>query len=133
MAFVEGWQLTLLLMTMVPLMAIAGSVLMKLMADLEGQAAKMYERVPFDVVPCCGCNATAHTACHVTPSRCLTKLDFCHASHRYAGAGAIAQEHLSGMRTVQAFGGQKESVKRYSAYLDKSLSVSETQKPSLLC
>ena len=41
MAFIEGWQLTLLLMVMAPLMAIAGAFMMKLMADLETMSAKL--------------------------------------------------------------------------------------------
>lgn len=41
MAFIEGWQLTLLLMLMAPLMAIAGAFMMKLMADLETMSAKL--------------------------------------------------------------------------------------------
>lgn len=44
MAFIEGWQLTLLLCVMAPLMAIAGGFMMKLMADLEGRAAKLCVR-----------------------------------------------------------------------------------------
>lgn len=38
----------------------------------------------------------------------------------YAGAGAVAQQVLSSIRTVTAFGGQQNEIKRYKVYLDQA-------------
>lgn len=43
--------------------------------------------------------------------------------HRYAKAGAIAQENLAGVRTVQAFGGQREALAKYRAELEGTCKV----------
>ena len=39
----------------------------------------------------------------------------------YAAAGAVAQERLASIRTVQAFGGQKKALKEYEGHLDGAL------------
>ena len=60
LAFIEGWQLTLVLCAMAPLMAVGGAVMMKLMADIEGQSAKMCVLV----CPCVRCfGLTATVVC----------------------------------------------------------------------
>ena len=41
----------------------------------------------------------------------------------YAKAGDISEEVFSSIRTVTAFGGQKEEIKRYSENLGKAKSV----------
>lgn len=76
MGFFNGWQLTLLMCLMAPLMAIAGGMMMSFMASAErrGQAV-------------------------------------------YAKAGAVAQERLSAIRTVQACGREDDALDIYKKHL----------------
>lgn len=75
-AFIYTWKLTLVILSVTPVLAICGAVFAALTADTtsEGQGA-------------------------------------------YGGAGAIASEVLSLIRTVHAFGGQEEEAKRYEKEL----------------
>jgi len=71
-AFIYGWELTLVLLCMIPLMSIANGSLAKVQTTLAEREMSAY-----------------------------------------AKAGAIAEEVLSGIRTVVAFGGQDKEINRY--------------------
>nr|XP_006814548.1 PREDICTED: multidrug resistance protein 1-like [Saccoglossus kowalevskii] len=74
--FVYGWELTLVILCVSPLLAICGAVMVKMMTS-----------------------ATSH------------ELD------AYAQAGSIAEEVLSSIRTVVAYGGESKEVERYTENL----------------
>jgi ATP-binding cassette, subfamily B (MDR/TAP), member 1 len=80
-SFIYSWKLTLVILSITPLLAACGAVFAKLTADTtgEGQGA-------------------------------------------YGAAGGIANEGLSLIRTVHAFGGQEEEAKRYEEKLDSAYS-----------
>ncbi|KAK4292716.1 hypothetical protein Pmani_034533 [Petrolisthes manimaculis] len=80
-AFVYSWKLTLVVLAMFPLLAIAGGIMAKLQANLSTVAMD-----------------------------------------KYAKAGSVAEEVLSGIRTVVAFGGEEKEVERY----DKNLKEAKT-------
>lgn len=77
--FVKNWKLALVILAVVPLLAVGGAFLGKLLADsaTEGQAA-------------------------------------------YAKAGGVADEVLSGIRTIVAFGSEDRSADRYKSRLSES-------------
>ena len=80
-AFVYGWDLTLVILSMMPLMVIFGGMAAKVqtsMAEKEMEA--------------------------------------------YGQAGAIAEEALSAVRTVVAFGGQEKEIERYDKKLESAQS-----------
>ena len=72
-AFVYGWDLTLVIMTMVPFMIIFGGIAAKVQSSFAEKEMTAYGK-----------------------------------------AGAVAEEALSAIRTVVAFGGQKKEVERYA-------------------
>ncbi|XP_046851815.1 ATP-dependent translocase ABCB1-like [Xenia sp. Carnegie-2017] len=74
--FIYGWQLTLVLLSMLPLMAFGGGIMGLLSAGFTAQEV-----------------------------------------NAYAKAGSIAEEVLSSMRTVAAFGGEEKETKRYEERL----------------
>jgi ATP-binding cassette subfamily B (MDR/TAP) protein 1 len=80
--FINGWKMSLVMLSVVPLLAACGAFIMKVMASIGtiGQAA-------------------------------------------YADAGAIANEAVSGIKTVASFSGEDHEVKRYSSKLDKAMAV----------
>ena len=75
--FTRGWRLALVILSVVPLLAICGAFMARIMASLstKGQAA-------------------------------------------YASAGAVAEEALSSMRTVSAFGAEQHELDRYTVRLE---------------
>ncbi|XP_073253010.1 ATP-dependent translocase ABCB1-like isoform X3 [Porites lutea] len=79
LAFVYGWKLTLVLISVTPLLVVAGGILGKVMAAFTTK----------------GLDA-------------------------YAKAGSVAVEVLSSIRTVAAFGGENEEIKRYSSCLGEA-------------
>ncbi|KAF9195458.1 Multidrug resistance protein 1 [Haplosporangium sp. Z 767] len=76
-AFISGWRMSLVLLTSVPLMAIAGGLMAKyaIQTTTDGQDS-------------------------------------------YAKAGGLAEQAISSIRTVVAFGGQKRELNKFSAILD---------------
>ncbi|XP_078355076.1 ATP-dependent translocase ABCB1-like, partial [Oculina patagonica] len=76
MGFVYGWKLTLVMISVSPLMVIAGGLIAKIMTSMTTR----------------GLDA-------------------------YAKAGSIAEEVLSSIKTVAAFGGEKKEIARYSSHL----------------
>ncbi|KAL9972823.1 hypothetical protein ACROYT_G019202 [Oculina patagonica] len=76
MGFVYGWKLTLVIIAISPLIAIAGGIMGKLLTSMTTK-----------------------------------ELD------AYAKAGSIAEEVLSSIRTVAAFGGEKKEIVRYTSHL----------------
>ena len=76
-AFYYGWDLTLVILSLVPLNAFFGGVAAKVQSSFAGKEMQAY-----------------------------------------AKAGAIAEEVLSALRTVVAFGGQKKEVERYDELLE---------------
>jgi ABC-type multidrug transport system fused ATPase/permease subunit len=76
-AFYRSWRLTLMMLSVLPLLLIAGAVLGKIMTQAQEKETEAY-----------------------------------------AGAGAIAQEVLSAIRTVHAFGGQERECQRYNAKIE---------------
>ena len=72
-AFVYGWDLTLIIMTMIPFMIIFGGIAAKVQSSFAEKEMAAYGK-----------------------------------------AGSIAEEALSAIRTVVAFGGQKKEVERYA-------------------
>ncbi|GAV06617.1 hypothetical protein RvY_16576 [Ramazzottius varieornatus] len=77
--FYKAWDLTLVMLSVVPFLAIAGAFIAKVISS----ASTMEQE-------------------------------------KYVKAGAIAEEVLSSIRTVTAFGGQKREVKRYDRELEAS-------------
>merc|ERR1711892_975761 len=75
-AFVYGWDLTLVIMSMIPFMIIFGGMAAKVQSSFAEKEMEAYGK-----------------------------------------AGAIAQEALSGIRTVVAFGGERKEIERYEANL----------------
>ena len=76
-AFYYGWDLTLVILSLVPLNAFFGGVAAKVQSSFAGKEMQAY-----------------------------------------AKAGAIAEEVLSALRTVVAFGGQQKEVERYDELLE---------------
>jgi len=74
--FIANWQLSLVLLSLVPILAIMGGVMGKIMTSLSKDE-----------------------------------------SENYAEAGGVAEEVLSSVRTVVAFGGQENEVSKYSSLL----------------
>eukprot|EP00027_Filamoeba_sp_ATCC50430_P010288 CAMPEP_0168548552 /NCGR_PEP_ID=MMETSP0413-20121227/4624_1 /TAXON_ID=136452 /ORGANISM="Filamoeba nolandi, Strain NC-AS-23-1" /LENGTH=481 /DNA_ID=CAMNT_0008578867 /DNA_START=143 /DNA_END=1584 /DNA_ORIENTATION=- len=77
MGFVRGWKMALVILSVVPLIAICGMMMMKLLVSFSTRGQKVY-----------------------------------------ATAGNIAEEVLSSIRTVVAFGGEEKEVARYAKSLD---------------
>ena len=75
-AFIYGWDLTLIIMTMIPLMIIFGGIAAKVQSSFAEKEMAAYGK-----------------------------------------AGAIAEEALSAIRTVVAFGGQQKEVQNYTKRL----------------
>merc|ERR1719295_1419289 len=75
-AFVYGWDLTLVIMSMIPFMVIFGGMATKVQSSFAEKEMEAYGK-----------------------------------------AGAIAEEVLSGVRTVVAFGGEEKEIKRYEENL----------------
>ncbi|KAK1866852.1 hypothetical protein I4F81_009364 [Pyropia yezoensis] len=88
-AFVHGWQLTLVVLAVVPILMISGSAYTKAMAEgtLASQAA-------------------------------------------YAKAGGVAQEVLSLIRAVAAFGSEEQEALRYESHLQRAAAVAK--RPALV-
>ncbi|XP_046689425.1 ATP-binding cassette, sub-family B (MDR/TAP), member 4 [Silurus meridionalis] len=80
--FIKGWKLTLVIVSISPLLGISAAVISKVM--------------------------TSFTSMEQTS---------------YAKAGAVAEEVLSAIRTVFAFGGQKKEIKRYQKNLEDAKNV----------
>lgn len=83
-AFIHGWQLTLVVLAVVPLLMISGAAYAKAMAEgtLASQAA-------------------------------------------YAKAGGVAQEVLSLIRTVAAFGSEEQEALRYESHLRRAAAIAK--------
>ncbi|XP_077979292.1 ATP-dependent translocase ABCB1-like [Glandiceps talaboti] len=80
--FIYGWELTLVILAVSPLLAVCAFLMTKLITSMTG-----------------------------------TELD------AYAKAGAVAEEVLSAIRTVAAFGGEKKEAERYRDNLHSAKSV----------
>ncbi|KAF4076001.1 hypothetical protein AMELA_G00225410 [Ameiurus melas] len=80
--FIKGWKLTLVIISISPLLGISAAVITKVMTSFTSRE---------------------QTA--------------------YAKAGAVAEEVLSAIRTVFAFGGQKKEMKRYQKNLEDAKNV----------
>ena len=80
--FAKGWLMTLVLLAMAPLLAIAGGLMMNLMVDLEKQGQDAYSK-----------------------------------------AGAVAQERLESIRTVQACGKESDATEQYIEYCKQAEKV----------
>ena len=74
--FIANWLLSLVLLSLVPILAIMGGIMGKIMTSFSKDE-----------------------------------------SENYAEAGAVAEEVLSSIRTVVAFGGQEKEVSKYSALI----------------
>ncbi|OWA55520.1 putative Multidrug resistance protein 1B [Hypsibius exemplaris] len=77
--FYKGWDLTLVMLTVLPFFSIAGALISKVVASASTREQEKYMK-----------------------------------------AGAIAEEVLSCIRTVAAFGGQKREIRRYDRELEES-------------
>ncbi|XP_078483375.1 bile salt export pump-like isoform X2 [Ciona intestinalis] len=75
--FVNGWQLTLVIMAISPLLGVGAALMGRFVANMTSKELQAY-----------------------------------------AAAGAVAEEVLSSIRTVAAFGGEKKEVERYTSKLD---------------
>ncbi|XP_033762473.1 LOW QUALITY PROTEIN: ATP-dependent translocase ABCB1-like [Pecten maximus] len=84
--FIYGWQLTLVMLSVAPLLALAAGVMSKIMASMSTKE--------------------------------LTA---------YAKAGAVAEEVLSSIRTVVAFGGERKECKRYNEHLSEARDIGVTK------
>ncbi|XP_060076812.1 ATP-dependent translocase ABCB1-like [Ylistrum balloti] len=80
--FVYGWQLTLVMLSVAPLLAVAAGAMSQIMASMS--------------------------------SKELTA---------YAKAGSVAEEVLSSIRTVVAFGGERKECKRYDDHLKEARDI----------
>ncbi|XP_072548370.1 ATP-dependent translocase ABCB1 [Salminus brasiliensis] len=80
--FIKGWKLTLVILSISPLLGISAAIIAKVMTSFTSKE---------------------QTA--------------------YAKAGAVAEEVLSAIRTVFAFGGQKKEIKRYEKNLEDAKNV----------
>ncbi|KAJ1967670.1 hypothetical protein H4R34_006366, partial [Dimargaris verticillata] len=80
LAFIKGWQLAIVLLAVLPLLALAGTLVTMLIATKStgGQSS-------------------------------------------YGAAGAVAEEVISGIRTVMAFGGQECEIRRYDSKISEAL------------
>jgi ABC-type multidrug transport system fused ATPase/permease subunit len=76
-AFVHSWKLTLVILSVTPILALCGAVFAQVTAQSVGDGQDAYGK-----------------------------------------AGAVANEVLSLIKTVSAFGGQEEEARRYEKYLD---------------
>ncbi|RKP35291.1 hypothetical protein BJ085DRAFT_33983 [Dimargaris cristalligena] len=79
-AFAKGWRLALVLLSALPLIALCGAIMAKLVASKSSKG-----------------------------------------QDSYAGAGGVAEEVISGIRTVMAFGGQEREADRYHAKIKDAL------------
>lgn len=84
--FVYGWQLTLVMLSVAPLLALAAGVMSKIMATMSSKELSAY-----------------------------------------AKAGAVADEVLSSIRTVVAFGGERKECKRYNEHLGEARDIGVTK------
>lgn len=101
-AFAYNWKLTLVLMSMTPLVAIVGAFVSKVPS--------------YFIIPSC---------LFVAPIICVLPLQLMEQSTKqqqelYSKAGSIAEEVLSSIRTVTAFNGQELELKRYNQALELS-------------
>ncbi|XP_060717198.1 ATP-binding cassette, sub-family B (MDR/TAP), member 4 [Tachysurus vachellii] len=80
--FIKGWKLTLVIISISPLLGISAAVITKVMTSFTSREQTSY-----------------------------------------AKAGAVAEEVLSSIRTVFAFGGQKKELKRYQKNLEDAKNV----------
>jgi ABC-type multidrug transport system fused ATPase/permease subunit len=78
--FVRGWQLTLVIIAVTPLLAVAGGVMAAVMGSATTQGQEFYGK-----------------------------------------AGAVANEAITSVRTVAAFGNQEFEVERYSKLLAQAM------------
>ena len=108
-AFVRSWRFTLLLLAFTPFLVITGAVLSKVREDAYERMVHrlltlLHELTPADS-PSLSC---AHTHTHTQLVASFTNK----AQKQYAGAGAVAEEVLSSIRTVAAFGGEGREIQR---------------------
>ncbi|XP_071946246.1 ATP-dependent translocase ABCB1-like [Antedon mediterranea] len=82
LGFYKSWELTLVMMSLTPLLAICGSLITKIVTEFAKKE-----------------------------------------QDSYAKAGSVAEEVLSCIRTVVAFGGEEKEKVRYSTELDKAKSI----------
>lgn len=121
MAFVRGWDLSLVVLAAIPALVIAGGVCGVFTARLQARPSHC----------CCHCcvvllgRGAARIELLITqPTSTATRLQLQErASRAYSRAGAIAGEALSGIRTVAAYGREEASLRAYAAALAAPMKV----------
>lgn len=101
--FIRGWQMALVLSAALPLLAVAGFFMMKLLSSSE----------------VAGKNRTVmNSECGRQSLKCMI-LVYCYSAQKaYSKAGSVAEEVLGSIRTVAAFGAEEKSILRYGRFTE---------------